>query len=53
MLTSLVYFGEHWVIDGIVGWAVVGASFWFWNWFENRQRRTRAARARQVLSAPA
>ena len=24
MLTSLVYFGEHWVIDGFVGWAIVG-----------------------------
>ena len=34
MLTSLVYFGEHWVIDGLVGWALVGASFQFWNWFE-------------------
>lgn len=45
MLTSLVYLGEHWVIDGIVGWAIVGASFWFWNWFEDRQRRKRAQRA--------
>jgi membrane-associated phospholipid phosphatase len=51
MLTSLVYFGEHWVIDGLVGWALVGASFMFWNWFEGRQRNQRAGRARQALGA--
>ena len=49
MLSSLVYFGEHWVIDGLVGFALVGASFWFWNWFEARQRRRRAGRARAAL----
>ena len=38
MLTSLVYFGEHWVIDGLVGWMLVGLSFLFWGWFETRQR---------------
>ena len=31
MLTSLVYLGEHWVIDGLIGWAITGAAFWFWN----------------------
>jgi membrane-associated phospholipid phosphatase len=51
MLTSLVYLAEHWAIDGIVGWAIVGASFWFWNRFEDRQRRTRAARSQQALAA--
>jgi hypothetical protein len=51
MLTSLVYLAEHWVIDGLVGWAIVGSSFWFWNRFEDRQRRTRAERARTALSA--
>jgi membrane-associated phospholipid phosphatase len=50
MLTSLVYFGEHWIIDGLVGWALVGASFKFWNWFEARQRAQRAARAHQALA---
>ncbi|MEO6124893.1 MAG: phosphatase PAP2 family protein [Ilumatobacteraceae bacterium] len=49
MLTSLVYFGEHWVIDGLVGWTLVGLSFLFWGWFENRQRRVRAGRARVIL----
>ncbi|MEK7422407.1 MAG: phosphatase PAP2 family protein [Actinomycetota bacterium] len=50
MLTSLVYLGEHWVIDGIGGAALVGASFWFWNRVERRQRHTRAARARLHLA---
>ena len=40
MLTSLVYLGEHWVIDGLVGWAISVASFWFWN-----RMQTAAARA--------
>jgi membrane-associated phospholipid phosphatase len=49
MLTSLVYFGEHYVIDGLVGWALVGLSFLFWGWFEKRQRRLRAERSRIAL----
>ena len=49
MLTSLVYLAEHWVIDGLVGWAIVGGSFWFWNRFEDRQRRNRAQRALATL----
>jgi membrane-associated phospholipid phosphatase len=53
MLSALVYFGEHWIIDGLVGWAIVGGSFWFWNWFETRQRTMRAARARQALGITA
>jgi membrane-associated phospholipid phosphatase len=48
MLFSLVYFGEHWVIDGLVGFALVGGSFWFWNRFERRQRCRRAARAKAL-----
>ena len=52
MLTSLVYFGEHWVIDGLIGWLLVGLSFWFWGWFERRQLRVRAARARLFLATP-
>ena len=47
MLTSLVYLAEHWVIDGLVGWAIVGGSFWFWNRFEHRQRQRRS-RARSA-----
>jgi membrane-associated phospholipid phosphatase len=51
MLTSLVYLGEHWVIDGLVGWGLVGGSFWFWNWFEDRQRQQRARRSVAALDA--
>lgn len=50
MLTSLVYLAEHWVIDGLVGWLIVGASFLFWNRFEDRQRRRRAERSDQALA---
>lgn len=49
MLTALVYFGEHWVIDGLVGWAIVGASFWLWARIERRGRVRRAWRARAAL----
>jgi membrane-associated phospholipid phosphatase len=52
MLTSLVYFGEHWVIDGLVGWLLVGLSFLFWGWVERRQLRVRADLARTFLKAP-
>lgn len=50
MLTSLVYFGEHWVIDGLVGWALVGGSFAFWGRRERRVRELRAATARTALA---
>jgi membrane-associated phospholipid phosphatase len=43
MLTSLVYFGEHWVIDGLVGWTIVGLSFLFWGKVEARTRRRKVA----------
>jgi membrane-associated phospholipid phosphatase len=49
MLASLVYFGEHWVIDGLVGWLLVGCSFLFWNRIERRGRRRRADDARRAL----
>ena len=51
MLTSLVYLAEHWVIDGLVGWAIVGGSFLFWNRFETRQRLNRAERSHRALAA--
>jgi len=49
MLSSLVYLGEHWVVDGLVGWAIVGATFLFWNRMERRTRMRKAARARSSL----
>jgi hypothetical protein len=47
MLFALVYLAEHWVIDGLVGWAVVGGSFWLWHRLEtwHRQRRATASLA--------
>lgn len=50
MLTGLVYFAEHWVIDGLVGWTIVGLSFLLWNRIETRQRVRRAERAREALA---
>jgi len=50
MLTALVYLGEHWVIDGLVGWAITGGAFWFWNRMERRTRVRRSNRAREALS---
>jgi membrane-associated phospholipid phosphatase len=50
MLASLVYLGEHWVVDGLVGWLIVGGSFWIWNRVERRRRHTVAARARAALA---
>jgi len=50
MLASLVYLGEHWVIDGLVGWLITGGVFWFWNRRERRVRAIRAGRARAALS---
>lgn len=52
MLASLVYFGEHWVIDGLAGWAITLATFWIWARVEQRQRTIRADRARAALAPP-
>jgi NhaP-type Na+/H+ or K+/H+ antiporter len=49
LLTALVYFAEHWVIDGLGGWALVGVSFLMWNRIERRQRDRRAEQARNTL----
>ena len=51
MLTALVYFAEHWVIDGLVGWALVGLSFLIWNRIERRQRQSRADAALAAMEA--
>lgn len=36
MGVSLVYLAEHWVVDVLAGWAVVGFSFLLWNRVERR-----------------
>jgi membrane-associated phospholipid phosphatase len=35
---SLVYLAEHYVIDVVAGWALVGATFWAWNRLDRRRR---------------
>lgn len=42
MAVSLMYFAEHWFIDALVGWAIVGASFWAWHHIEKRLGQRRA-----------
>ena len=42
MALCLVYFGEHWVIDVILGWLYVGAAFWLAARWENRRTLRRA-----------
>jgi hypothetical protein len=37
MALTLVYFGEHYVTDIVLGWLYVGASFWFWSRWERRR----------------
>jgi membrane-associated phospholipid phosphatase len=51
MTLTLVYFGEHYVIDILVGFAYVGAAFWFWGRWEQRGRTRRAGSARTALGA--
>ena len=39
MLTAMVYFGEHFIIDGIAGWAVVLLAWFLANKWEERTSR--------------
>ena len=52
MAVALVYFAEHWVIDVLVGWALVAASFVVWHRIE-RAARTRDVAAVLAASADA
>ncbi|WP_018350667.1 phosphatase PAP2 family protein [Longispora albida] len=45
MTFTLVYCGEHWVIDVLVGWVYVGAAFLICNLGEKWWARRKAARA--------
>ena len=53
MALTLVYFGEHYVIDIVAGWAYVGLAFWFWDRWERRRRERQAATARAALGTVA
>ncbi len=52
MVTTLMYFGEHYFVDGLVGFAVVGLSFLLWNRIERRWDRRRAG-SEQAATEPA
>ena len=36
MAVALMYFGEHYLVDALAGWAVVGVSFLIWNRIERQ-----------------
>ncbi len=36
MAVALAYFAEHYIVDALVGWLIVGASFLMWNRIEAR-----------------
>lgn len=44
MALSLVYFAEHYVIDILAGWALVGATFWWWGRWERRRESAVSSR---------
>ena len=46
MAVALMYFGEHYLADALMGWAVVGLSFLVWNRVERRQARRAQGRSR-------
>ena len=43
MALALMYFAEHYFVDALAGWAVVGLSFWAWSriepWWAARRLR--------------
>jgi hypothetical protein len=51
MAIALAYFAEHYFIDAIAGWLIVGASFWGWNRIERALDVRRVARVGIDLSA--
>ncbi len=36
MAVALMYFAEHYFVDALAGWAIVGGAFWMWNRLERR-----------------
>ncbi len=38
MAVALMYFGEHYFVDAVAGWAIVGVSFLIWNRIESRRK---------------
>lgn len=52
MGVALVYLGEHYVIDVLAGWLVVGCSFALWARLDAWSRLRRATVSRGVLGGP-
>jgi membrane-associated phospholipid phosphatase len=42
MALTLVYFAEHYLVDALAGWALVGVSFLAWHRIEQRSQQRRA-----------
>jgi hypothetical protein len=53
MTASLVYFAEHYVVDALAGWALVGLAFLAWGRIERALRERRAATSRTALATSA
>ena len=34
MAVALAYFAEHYIVDAVAGWLLVGTVFWLWNRIE-------------------
>lgn len=53
MMATLVYFGEHYIIDGVLGVAYVLIAFRYWNHYESTPKGSRRRVARKLQrSAP-
>lgn len=50
MTIVLVYLAEHYVIDALAGFAVVGFSFVLWNRIEHHQRQHKLALTKRALA---
>jgi membrane-associated phospholipid phosphatase len=50
MGVALVYLGEHYVVDVLAGWVLVGFSFVLWDRIERRGRLRRAVISRSALA---
>lgn len=48
MMVTLVYFGEHWVVDCFAGWLIVFAAFSIANQWEKRRENNNAEPAVQI-----
>jgi len=51
MGVALVYLAEHYVVDVLAGWALVGLSFALWGRVERRRRLRCVDRCRRLLAA--